>query len=382
MTTSPPELLDCVVIGAGVVGLACARALAQAGLQVVILEREKRFGGGISSRSSEVIHAGVHYPPGSLKARLCVRGKQLLYQYCTARHIPHRRCGKLIVSTATAQEAHLHHIIEQARACGVADLTLLSRAESMAREPHLAATAAVWSPSTGIIDSHALMQSLLADAEQHGATLVVATPVLGGEISPGWIELACGGEMPTRIRARIVINAAGLAAPHVARQLQGLPADSQPRAHYAKGNYFALRGHAPFKHLIYPLPEAAGLGIHLTLDLAGRARFGPDVEWLHGTDSDTFLHGLPPAALYAANTARQAEFEAAIRRYWPGLPKGALHPDYAGIRPKLHAPTAPAADFRIDGPHGSGLIQLLGIESPGLTSSLAIAEHVREVLGV
>lgn len=363
--------LDCVVIGAGVVGLACARALALQGREVMILEADTHFGGGASSRNSEVIHAGLYYPPGSLKARLCVRGRALLYEYCAARGIAHRRCGKLVVATSAAQLGELEAIAARAHANGVADVALIDASAARALEPALTCVAALHSPSTGILDSHALMLALLADAEHAGATLVVDTPVCAGAVSAAGVELETGGTEPLRVRARTVVNAAGLAAPQVAARFADLPAEHVPRAFYAKGSYFSLRGKSPFTRLIYPVPELAGLGVHLTLDLQGRARFGPDVEWLDGPP-----HG--PQA-YHVDAARAQAFYREIRRYWPALPDDALAPDYAGIRAKIAGPGEPAADFRIDGPatHGvPGLVNLFGIESPGLTACLAIAEAV------
>lgn len=378
------ESVDSVVIGAGVVGLACARMLAQQGREVLILEATDRFGSGTSSRNSEVIHAGLYYPAGSLKAKLCVRGRDLLYDYCARHHIAHRRCGKLVVATSEAQRTQLDVIARSAQANGVNDLVLLNRAAAQALEPELACVAALHSPSTGIIDTHGLMLALLGEAEQHGAMLVVETPVSGGEITDAGIVLETGGEAPMRLLARSVINAAGLAAPMLARRLQGLAAEHVPPARYAKGSYFSLRGKSPFSHLVYPVPEAAGLGVHLTVDLQGRARFGPDVEWIE-PDVWGATEGLPKAAAYRVDPARAALFHDAIRRYWPALPDDALDPDYAGIRPKIGDAGAPAADFRIDGParhDAPGLVNLFGIESPGLTACLAIAEAVaRELPG-
>ncbi|THF55893.1 NAD(P)/FAD-dependent oxidoreductase [Pseudothauera rhizosphaerae] len=375
------ERIDCAVIGAGVIGLACARALASAGREVLILEAGDRFGGGSSSRNSEVIHAGLYYPTGSLKAALCVRGRELLYRYCAARNLPHRRCGKLVVATASAQEAGLDRIAQRAAANGVDDLVRLTGAAACRLEPALHCTAALHSPSTGIVDSHALMLALLGDAEAHGALLALRTPVLGGECGPEGLVLHTGGEAPLRIHANIVINAAGLTSPALAARFDGFPTAHLPQAHFAKGNYFSLQGRTPFSRLVYPVPEAAGLGVHLTLDLQGRARFGPDVEWLDLAGRD-----LPPDAQdfdYRVDPRRADAFHAEIRRYWPALPDDALAPDYAGIRPKISGPGEAAADFRIDGPqvHGvPGLVNLFGIESPGLTASLAIAERVAALL--
>ncbi|MEY4415552.1 MAG: hypothetical protein RIQ53_2845 [Pseudomonadota bacterium] len=362
--------IDCVVIGAGVVGLAVARALQLSGRDTLVLEREDAIGTITSARNSEVIHAGIYYPAGSLKARLCVRGRALLYAYAAERGLPHRRCGKLIVATDAGQDAELDRIRAAALANGVDDLRRLTAAEAGAREPQLRCTAALESPSTGIIDSHALMLSLQGDLERAGGAVCLRSPVLAGRRSAdGWL-LEVGGAQPTRIACGLLVNSAGLDAPPLAAALcagiEGLPADALPRARLAKGNYYALAGRAPFSRLVYPVPEPGGLGVHLTLDLGGQARFGPDVEWIDQAD-------------YTVDPGRAEGFYAAIRRYWPALPDGTLQPAYAGIRPKISGPGEPAADFRIDGPaqHGvPGLVQLFGIESPGLTASLAIADEV------
>ena len=362
------EKIDCLVIGAGVIGLAVARRLAAAGRDVLIVESESAFGTGISARNSEVIHAGIHYPAGSLKARLCVAGRDMLYAYCAERGIGHRRCGKLMVATSDQQRAQLDRIAAGARANGVDDLRFLSRTEARALEPALECTAALLSPSTGIIDSHALMLSLLGDAERNGAVLALNSPVLDGEIVADGIVLRVGSgtDESMRIHAATVVNCAGLGAQGIARHLRGLPPQSVPPLHYAKGNYYALAGRAPFSRLIYPVPEAAGLGVHLTLDLGGQARFGPDVEWIDTID-------------YTVAPERAEAFYGEVRRYWPQLSDGALVPAYAGVRPKPHAPGEPACDFLVSGPaeHGvPGLVCLYGIESPGLTSCLALADHV------
>ena len=359
-----------LVIGAGVVGLACARALALAGHEVVIAEAQPRFGTGVSSRNSEVIHAGIYYPPGSAKARLCVRGRQLLYAYCAERGIAHRRLGKLVVAAREADVAKLEAIRRRAADCGVDDLVPLDGAAARALEPALACAAALHSPSSGIVASHELMTALLGDAEAHGAVLAVASAVRGASRRDGaWTVRADGG---FALAARWIVNAAGLDAQAVAAAIEGVPAAAVPRRHLARGHYFALAGRAPFARLIYPLPVDGGLGVHLTLDLGGQARFGPDVEWF---ESDA-----PGAALdYTVDAGRAAAFDAAVRDWWPGLPQGALVPATTGIRPKISGPGEPAADFRIDGPavHGcDGLVNLFGIESPGLTASLAIAEEV------
>ncbi len=365
------ERVDCVVIGAGVVGLAVARSLALAGREVVVLEAAAAIGTETSSRNSEVIHAGIYYAPGSLKAVSCVNGRQLLYRYCAERGVAHRRCGKLIVATETAQIATLHKIQAHAAANGVDDLRLLAAEEAHALEPALRCVAVLLSPSTGIIDSHGLMLAYLGEAEDHGAMLALHSPVTGGAVETGGILLEVGGAEPMQLLARTVVNSAGLYAQRVAAALRGFPRDKVPPSHYAKGNYYSLRGRSPFTHLIYPVPEAAGLGVHLTLDLAGQARFGPDVEWIAEIDYDVDLR-------------RADGFYRAIRDYWPGLGDGQLAPGYAGIRPKLGGPDRPASDFVIQGPreHGvAGLVNLFGIESPGLTASLALAGQVVEIAG-
>ena len=368
------ERVDCVVVGAGVVGLAVARALAIAGRDVTIVEAAPAIGTGISSRNSEVIHAGIHYAPGSSKARLCVRGKTLMYAFCESRHVPHRRVGKLVVATADAQRDALDHVVANARASGVDDCELLDRAAVAALEPAVACVAAVWCPSTGIVDSHALMLALLADAEAHGATLALSSRVEGGAAVDDGVELrvASDGDDALTLHAALVVNCAGLDAIRIAGAVDGVPPATLPVMHPAKGNYFSLTGRAPFRHLIYPLPEAGGLGVHVTPDLAGRAKFGPDVEWLE-----------PDAPIdYRVDERRLPAFAATIRRYWPGLPDDALAPAYSGVRPKLSGPGEPAADFFIAGAsvHGvRGLVNCFGIDSPGLTSSMAIGERIVEM---
>ncbi len=360
------ERVDAVVIGAGVVGLAVARTLALAGREVIVLEAESAIGTGTSSRNSEVIHAGLYYPPGSLKARLCVQGRLALYPYLAEHGVPHRRSGKLIVAAAPAQIPALEKIRAQGEANGVADLRLLTAAEAKAREPALECVAALESPSTGIIDSHAFMLALRGDAEDRGAVIAFRSPVTGGAVRAQGIELQVGGSEPVRLLARSVVNSAGLFAQAVARSIEGVPPDKVPPTYYCKGNYFSLSGKSPFSRLIYPVPEAAGLGVHLTLDLAGQARFGPDVEWIERID-------------YGVDPRRGDAFYRAIRSYWPALKDGALQPAYCGIRPKIYAPGEPARDFLIQGPreHGvPGLVNLFGIESPGLTGALAIGDWV------
>lgn len=365
------ESVESVVIGAGVVGLAVARRLARAGREVLVLEAAEAIGTGISSRNSEVVHTGIYYPKGSLKARLCVAGKHALYRYCASRGVAHKRLGKLIVATDDGELALLDKLRAAAAANGVDDLVPLDRAAVRRMEPAVRCAGALLSPSTGVVDSHALMLSLRGEAEDRGAALACHAPVTGGAVGRGAIRLEVGGAEAMALECRTLVNAAGLDAPAVALCLAGLPAATVPRAYLAKGNYYGLTGRAPFAHLIYPVPVPGGLGTHVTLDLAGRARFGPDVEWVETRD-------------YRVDPARAESFYAAIRRYWPDLPDGALQPDYAGIRPKITAPGAPAADFLIQGPeaHGvAGLVNLFGIESPGLTAALAIADHVAALLG-
>jgi L-2-hydroxyglutarate oxidase LhgO len=365
------ERVDCVVVGAGAIGLAVARRLALAGREVLILEKAEAIGTETSSRNSEVIHAGIYYPTGSLKARLCVAGRRFLYAYGAAQGVPLRNCGKLIVATSPAEDAKLLQIQAQAARNGV-ELELLTATEARAREPELFCTSALWSPSTGIIDSHTLMLAFLAEAEAHGALLACHTPVERLVPHDDGIEVVTGGDMPTRLRARCVVNAAGLHAPALAAATDGLDSAHRPKGYLCKGNYYTLSGRPPFSTLIYPVPEQAGLGIHVTLDLAGRVRFGPDTEWVEAID-------------YDVDPARAAGFYAAIRRYWPGLPDGSIEAGYAGIRPKLAPAGAPAADFVIQGPasHGiSGLVQLFGIESPGLTACAPLADEVARALGI
>ena len=325
------ERVDCVVIGAGVVGLALARHLALGGREVVVLEAEDRIGTGISSRNSEVIHAGIYYPAGSLKARLCVAGNRALYAYCAARGVAHRRCGKLIVAVAVAQVEALRQLRTRAEANGVGDLQWFDVEEARRLEPQLRCAAALLSSSTGIVDSHGLMRTLHRDAELAGAAVVMQSPVLGGRRIAEGIVLEVGGHEPMTLLAERVFNCAGLGAQGVARTLVGIRPEALPVLHLAKGNYFGLSGASPFRHLIYPLPSEGGLGVHLTLDLGGQARFGPDVEWVD-------------RATYDVDPRRADGFYAEIRKYWPGLADSALQPAYAGIRPKLHGPGEAAPD--------------------------------------
>jgi L-2-hydroxyglutarate oxidase LhgO len=365
------DTVQTVVIGAGVVGLAVARELARSGREVVILEKENAFGTITSARNSEVIHAGIYYEPGSLKARLCVEGRVQLIEFCRRHGVAFRLCGKLIVAEADAQRTGLEKIERRARAAGVASLRWLTGAEAQVLEPALRCRHALISPDTGIVDSHGLMLALLGAAEERGATLALLSGVTRGEVHAEGFDIEVSGEDgPMHLRCRELVNAAGLGAQGVASRIEGLKAGSVPPLHLAKGNYFALAGRCPFSRLIYPIPNEAGLGVHLTLDLAGQGRFGPDVEWTDRIDYDVDPH-------------RGDGFYAEIRSYWPELPDGALQPAYSGMRPKLVGPEAAAADFRIDGAsvHGApGLVNLFGIESPGLTASLAIAAQVRAAL--
>ena len=358
------ESVECLVVGAGVIGLAVARALARAGREVIVVESESGIGAGVSSRNSEVIHAGIYYRPGLDKTRLCVDGKAMLYAFCQEFGVPHKRCGKLLVAVDAGEVDKLAALKVQAEANGVADLTWLSGKEARALEPALVAERALLSPSTGIIDAHAFMLALRGDAEAHGAMFAFETPILGGRPDGRGLVIEAGGPAPMRIAAGTVVNAAGLGAQALARSIAGMPVDTIPPLHLAKGNYFSLSGRSPFSRLIYPMPTPGGLGVHLTLDLAGQAKFGPDVEWVDAID-------------YDVDPRRAPSFYAAIRTYWPGLPDGALQPGYAGVRPKIARPGGSTTDFLLqtEEDHGvAGLINLFGIESPGLTASLAIAD--------
>lgn len=363
------ESVDCIVIGAGVVGLAVARGLALAGREVIVLEAAEGIGTETSSRNSEVIHAGIYYPANSFMARFCVAGRHALYAYCREHGVPFSNCGKLIVATSAEEDSKLAGIKARAEVNGVTGMRVLSAAEAVALEPNLLCTSALLSPVTGIIDSHAYMLALQGDAENAGAACVFFSPVIAARAHPGGIEVDVGGAEPITLRCRLLVNSAGLHAPDVARRIEGMPAERVPRAYYAKGNYFTLTGRSPFTRLIYPVPVPGGLGVHLTIDLGRQARFGPDVEWV-------------PVIDYTVDPARAEKFYAAVRRYWPALKDGALQPGYSGIRPKIVPPSVAAQDFVIQGPqtHGiAGLINLFGIESPGLTASLALAEFVVEV---
>jgi L-2-hydroxyglutarate oxidase LhgO len=363
--------VECVVVGAGVIGLAAARALALAGIEVLVVEQAFTIGFETSSRNSEVIHGGLYYPVGSLKARSCVEGRHRLYRYCREHGVPHSRLGKLIVATSEAEVAGLEKIAATAHANGVGDLERLDPTQAKRLEPAVSCVAALLSPSTGIIDSHALMLAYQGDAEAAGAIVVLRTPVVSGCLRPDGFELAIGGGEPTRIHCRSLVNAAGLHAPALARAIEGIPPETIPPPYFCRGVYFTLSGSAPFQRLVYPVPVPGGLGVHVTLDLAGQVRFGPDVEWIPSVD-------------YTVDPRRGEVFYAAVRTYWPGLPDGALQPGYAGIRPKISGPSDPARDFVVQGPddHGvPGLVNLYGIESPGLTASLPLADEVLRKLG-
>lgn len=361
------ERCDVVIAGAGIVGIAIAKTLARVGREVLVLEAANTIGTETSSRNSEVIHAGLYYPTGSLKARFCVAGKETLYAYAADRGIPHRRCGKLVVATEPSELVALERLKAQAHANGVHDLRMLQRAEVRQLEPELRAHAALLSPSTGIIDSHALMLSMQADAEHDGAMFVFRAPVLAARAMDNEIEVYVGGAEPITLRARLFVNSAGLNAPALARRIVGLDPATIPSTYFAKGQYVRLKkGAPPFARLVYPIPVPGGLGIHYTLDIAGQVKFGPDIQWVETVD-------------YRTDTGRVHLFENAIRRYWPALSKNNLVPDYTGIRPKIVPPGAGEQDFVIQRPAGDGiesLINLYGIESPGLTASLAIADEV------
>ncbi len=369
------DTVDALVIGAGVVGLSVARALSHQGYETLVLEAQPAIGQGVSSRNSEVIHAGLYYTPGSLKARLCVRGKDMLYAMCASHGIDHRRCGKLVVANGPDEEAALRQLQARAAANGV-PVQWLSGREARDLEPALRCTAALLSSTTGIVDSHGLMLALQGDLERQGGLLALASPVDSAVLDATGQRHVLRLSDGTEVGARVVVNAASLHACHLARRFEGLRPEHVPAPSYAKGNYYSLTGKAPFSRLVYPAPADAWLGVHLTLDLAGQARFGPDLQWLEMAAPDTIDYTVDPH--------RADGFYSEVRRYWPDLPDGALVPSYSGVRPKIHAPTEPAPDFRIDGParHGvPGLVNLFGIESPGLTSALAIGDHVVSLVG-
>jgi L-2-hydroxyglutarate oxidase LhgO len=363
------EDVDCVVVGAGVVGIAAARALAIAGREVIVLDAAAGIGTETSSRNSEVIHAGIYYPKDSVMARLCVDGRRTLYRYCSERGVSFSNCGKLIVAASEKEAAQLPALKARADANGVEGMRQLSAAEARAMEPNLTCVSALFSPSTGIVDSHAYMVALQGDAETAGAMFVFHSPVTGGRSTNEGVQITVGGEEPMTLRCRTLINSAGLHATRVARLIEGMPSQLVPNTYFAKGNYFTLEGRSPFSRLIYPAPVPGGLGVHLTIDLGGQARFGPDVEWI-----DTIEYTVDPR--------RADRFYAAVRRYWPGLQDGALLPGYCGIRPKLAPQGAAPRDFMVQGPkdHGvTGLVNLFGIESPGLTAAIALGDLVRYV---
>jgi L-2-hydroxyglutarate oxidase LhgO len=365
-----PYQFDIVVVGAGVVGLACAKYLVEQGYSTLIVESEMAFGTGTSSRNSEVIHAGIYYEKNSHKARLCVRGKHLLYEYCISRSIPHKRIGKWIVAQTDTQAEKLHQLQKAGKSNGVEDLEFLPLQAISTGESSLKAGEVLYSPSTGILDSHAYMQSLIKDIESGGGVIVYRTPFEQATITNNGFEIRLGGADPVAVNSQYLINAAGLYAVSVAKGIQGLSEKYIPQACFAKGNYYAYLGQVPFKRLIYPVPEAGGLGIHLTLDMGGQARFGPDVEWVEKMD-------------YQVNDQSKQKFALAIQTYWPECDPSKLAPAYSGIRPKLGTPQKFSSDFLIqtNQDHGvSGLINLFGIESPGLTASLAIAEMVSSVV--
>jgi L-2-hydroxyglutarate oxidase LhgO len=363
------DRVECVVIGAGAVGLAVARALALAGREVLLLEAESHPGTITSARNSGVIHAGLYYAPGSFKARFCVAGNRALYAYCEQRGIDHQNCGKLIVATSDEEEKVLHQLLERARTNGVDAVRMIAATEARGMEPEVRCTAALHCPTSGIVDQHPYMLALQGDMENAGGTLVTGCRVESLTRLTDGFRVQTSGEAATGIEARFVVNSAGLNAVDLLSRIEGYPQERIPRMYLARGNYFTVAARSPFRHLIYPVPHTAGLGIHATLDLGRRVRFGPDVEWIEKID-------------YSVNAGRAAQFYAAIRRYWPGLADGALMPDYTGIRPKLHGPGEPQPDFRIETPneHGiPGLVNLLGIESPGLTSSMPIGDYVASI---
>lgn len=369
------DQVDAIVVGAGVVGLAISRTLAQAGRETIVAEAQTAIGQGVSSRNSEVIHAGLYYQPGSLKARLCVRGKELLYRLCASHGVERRSCGKLVVANGDAEAMALRSLQDRAIANGV-PIQWLQAHQARMLEPGLRCTAALLSPSTGIVDSHGLMLALQGDLEGAGGMVALGSPVdsavLGQAGRAHIVRMRDGSE----VAAPILVNAASLHACALARRFEGLEPRFVPREYFVKGSYYSLPGKAPFSRLVYPAPDDSWLGVHLTLDLGGQAKFGPDFEWLDA--------GRPEDIDYTVDPRRADGFYAEVRRYWPGLPDGALQPSYSGVRPKIHGPGEPAPDFRIDGPqlHGvQGLVNLFGIESPGLTSALAIAEHVATLLG-
>jgi len=365
------DRVDCVVIGAGVIGLAVGRALSMRGREVLVLEREAGIGTGVSARNSEVIHAGVYYPDGSLKARLSRRGRDLLYAYCRERGVPHRQCGKLIVASGAVQREELERVATRATRNEVLDLRRIGKAELREMEPAVSAETALFSPSSGIIDIHALMLAYQGDIENAGGMVLCHTPVLRVEVQADDFLIETGGAMPTRLIARTLINSTGLDAQTTADSIAGFDRAHIPPRRISIGHYYMLSGRSPFHHLVYPATaQDGGQAVHVTLDLGGQARFGPDARWIDTID-------------YDFDDSRRADFVAAIRTYYPGLDEARLVPGYTGIRPKLSGPGGPVADFVIQGPaaHGvAGLVNLFGIESPGLTASLAIADRAAEAI--
>jgi L-2-hydroxyglutarate oxidase LhgO len=364
---------DAVVVGAGAVGLACGYALSRRGLTVAVLEQDQAIGQGVSSRNSEVIHGGLYYPTGSLKARLCVQGRRMLYAFCDAHHVGYDRCGKLVVATNDAELERLDAILEQARTNDVEGMAQLTRSQALELEPELACAGALLSPQSGVFESHAYMLALQGEIEAAGGAVVLATPFEGATpLDGGGFSVRAGGAEPTTLTCRYLVTAPGLSAQGVAARIEGFPTGMIPEAHYGKGIYFRLAGKAPFSRLIYPPPIPGALGTHYRRDLGGQGVFGPDLKFVDEPD-------------YSVDPSAAPEFYRYIRKFWPGLPDGSLSPDYAGVRPKLHGPGEPQPDFRIDAQdvHGlAGLVALFGIESPGLTSSLAIGEEVAARLGL
>ncbi|MBU3617668.1 NAD(P)/FAD-dependent oxidoreductase [Polynucleobacter sp. JS-Fieb-80-E5] len=373
------DQVDCVVIGAGVVGLAVAREMALQGRETILLERESAFGTISSARNSEVIHAGIYYPKDSLKAKLCVEGNRMLYEYCRTHHVATQPYGKLIVASDESQLDDLQAILYKAQQNNVPEIKMITGEQAKLMEPELHCAAAVFSATTGIVDSHGFMLSLLGGFEDAGGMIAYQSPLISakpiGENAKDGFELVIGGADGMKIQTKLLINCTGMSAPAIAQKIEGLPQQQIPKAYFAKGNYFSLSGKSPFKHLIYPIPEPGGLGVHLTLDMGGQAKFGPDVEWLE-IDEESQID-------YTVNPKRGEGFYAAVRRYWPGLKDNALQPDYSGVRAKIVPPNAPAGDFCFNTPkdHGlEGLFNLYGFESPGLTSSLAIAKHLEGLI--
>ena len=369
------DRVDCVVIGAGVIGLAVAREMALQGRETILLERESTFGTISSARNSEVIHAGIYYPKDSLKAKLCVEGNRMLYEYCRTHHVATQPYGKLIVASDDSQLDDLQAILYKAQQNNVPEIKMITGEQAKSVEPELQCSAAVLSASTGIVDSHGFMLSLLGGFEDAGGMIAFQSPLISarpiGSKAQDGFELEIGGADGMKIQTKLLINCAGMSAPAIARKIESLSEEQVPKAYFAKGNYFSLSGKSPFKHLIYPIPEPGGLGVHLTLDMGGQAKFGPDVEWLE-IDEENQID-------YTVNPKRGDGFYAAVRKYWPGLKDNALQPDYSGVRAKIVPPNTPAGDFCFNTPkdHGlEGLFNLYGFESPGLTSSLAIAKYL------